>query len=64
VEHLFSPRWCAKIEYQYINLGDDRLSTTAGGALSTTATLDAEHKYHTVRLGLNYHFDRGYEPLK
>jgi outer membrane immunogenic protein len=66
VERLFSPRWSGKIEYQYIDLGDDKLSTTAGftTAGNTTATLDAEHKYHTIRVGLNYHFDRGYEPLK
>jgi outer membrane immunogenic protein len=65
VEHLFSPRWSAKIEYQYIDLGDDKLSATAGsGGNKAEATLDAEHKYHTVRVGLNYHFDRGYEPLK
>ncbi|MGA7326938.1 MAG: porin family protein, partial [Rhodomicrobium sp.] len=61
VEHLFNPRWSAKIEYQYIDLGSDKLSTTAG---LSSATLDAEHVYNTVRIGLNYHFDRGYEPLK
>jgi outer membrane immunogenic protein len=65
VEHLFSPRWSAKIEYQYIDLGDDKLSAAAGvNNINSAATLDAEHKYHTVRAGLNYHFDRGYEPLK
>jgi outer membrane immunogenic protein len=65
VEHLFNPRWSVKAEYQYIDLGSDKLSTTAGGgAFGAAATLDAEHAYHTVRIGLNYHFDRGYEPLK
>jgi outer membrane immunogenic protein len=68
VEHLFSPRWSAKIEYQYIDLGSDKLTAVipvihpqGSGAI---ATLDAEHQYHTVRVGLNYHFGTVYEPLK
>jgi outer membrane immunogenic protein len=61
LEHYFNPRWSGKVEYQYINLGDDKLTLTDG---VNSATLDAEHKYHTIRVGLNYHFDRGYEPLK
>jgi outer membrane immunogenic protein len=61
VEHYFNPRWSGKIEYQYLDLGSDRFSISKGGA---SATLDAEHKYNTVRLGLNYHFGAGYEPLK
>ena len=56
VEHFFSPRWSGKVEYQYIDLGSDKLSTTTGGVYGTAATLDAEHTYNTVRLGLNYHF--------
>src|SRR5262249_2163975 len=54
VEHLFSSRWSAKIEYQYIDLGDDKLSSTiidAHNRVLATATLDAEHTYHTVRVG-------------
>ena len=60
------PRRLVKAEYQYIDLGSDKLSTTAaaGTAYETTATLDAEHEYNTVRLGLNYHILGGYEPLK
>jgi outer membrane immunogenic protein len=66
VEHLFSPRWSAKIEYQYIDLGDDKLSIAVAPAKFTAAaaTLDAEHTYHTVRIGLNYHISPAYVPLK
>lgn len=66
VEHLLNPRWSVKAEYQYIDLGSDKLSTTAAGgtAYETTATLDAEHAYHTVRLGVNYHLHEDYAPLK
>jgi outer membrane immunogenic protein len=61
VEHFFSLRWSGKVEYQYIDLGDDKLSTSATHA---GATFDAEHTYNTVRVGLNYHIAPGYEPLK
>jgi outer membrane immunogenic protein len=65
VEHLFSPSWSVKAEYQYIDLGSDKLSTTAGNpGYEASATLDAEHTYNTVRLGLNYHIGNTDEPLK
>lgn len=63
VEQMFSPRWSAKLEYQYIDLGSDKLFTTACCGLAA-ATLNAAQTYHTIRLGLNYHLDGGYEPLK
>jgi outer membrane immunogenic protein len=62
VEHLFNPKWSVKVEYQYIDLGSDKLSATIPNI--AIGTLDAEHKYNTVRLGVNYHFLPGYEPLK
>jgi outer membrane immunogenic protein len=66
VEHLLNPRWSVKAEYQYIDLGGEKLSATAdqGTIYEATATLDAEHAYHTVRLGLNYHLHDEYAPLK
>ncbi len=65
VEHLFNPSWSVKAEYQYIDLGSDKLSATAGNpGYTASAALDAEHVYNTVRLGLNYHFGNTYEPLK
>lgn len=65
VEYLFSHRWSAKVEYQYIDLGSDKLSaTTSSTPWTSTATLDAEHAYSTVRVGINYHVLPSYEPLK
>lgn len=57
VEHIFTPTWSAKAEYQYINLGTDSLK-------DGSATADFNHEYNTIRLGLNYHILPGYEPLK
>ena len=52
--HLFNPRWPVKAEYHHVDLGSDKLSATAdqGTIYEAAATLDAEHAYHTVRLGL------------
>ncbi|MGA7323491.1 MAG: outer membrane beta-barrel protein [Rhodomicrobium sp.] len=57
LEYAFTPAWSGKVEYQYINLDDDSLALNG-------VTADFNHEYNTVRVGLNYHFNRGYEPLK
>jgi outer membrane immunogenic protein len=66
IEHKLTPSVSVKAEYQYIDLGSDRITTTAGYAPynDASATLDARHTYHTARVGLNYHVGQGYEPLK
>jgi outer membrane immunogenic protein len=68
LEYAFSPAWSLKGEYQYIDLrkfnqgfGVD-LGVNTGN--SATAVSNSENIYHTVRVGLNYHFGMGYEPLK
>lgn len=63
VEYLLGRVWSVKAEYQFIDLGSDSLSgVSAKGVPFTTSELDTY--YHTVRLGVNYHLDHGYEPLK
>ena len=57
VEYAFNPSWSGKVEYQYINLGNDAVTNTPDSATFN-------HEYNTVRLGLNYHVLPGYEPLK
>jgi len=71
VEHYILPGWSVKAEYQYLDLGSDKLSAFAGPTTLTAAStgnasgsLDAEHTYHTVRIGLNYHILPDYQPLK
>jgi outer membrane immunogenic protein len=70
LEYLLTPAWSLKAEYQHIDLGDSSIKGTilvysdafvAGGALTTNKI---DHTYDTVRVGLNYHFGRDYEPLK
>jgi outer membrane immunogenic protein len=67
VEWAFLPGWSVKVEYFYVDLGDTTLSTSAmgvrGAAPFTTtgpafaATQTSSTRFHTVRAGLNWHFN-------
>ncbi len=60
VEYKFTPAWSVKAEYQYIDLGSEKLTDSSG---AVTNPLDAT--LQTARVGLNYRFGGGgYEPLK
>jgi outer membrane immunogenic protein len=63
VEYKINPAWSLKAEYQYIDLGTAKLNglETTGAAAGTT---NLDTNFSTVRLGLNYRFGGGYEPLK
>ncbi len=76
VEFALRPNWSLKLEYQYLNFGDH----SAAGAVTSifnnycapptittnalAANFDAD--VHTVRVGLNYHFNapQRHDPLK
>ena len=69
LEYKFTPSWSIKSEYQYIDLGSTRLSSTfnptgAAGDTETVRTNSIDHNFHTVRVGINYHLGQDYEPLK
>jgi outer membrane immunogenic protein len=51
LEYAFDPRWSAKVEYLYADLGGQ---STQEGAFDHTSL-----KIQTVKLGLNYKFDLG-----
>lgn len=53
IEWAFTDNWSTKLEYQYIDLEDTRLTGFAGGGRYDTK-IDPD--FHTVRLGLNYRF--------
>ncbi len=63
IEYKITPSWSLKGEYQYINLGNDNLTgiDSTGAAVRTN---DLDTNLHTARVGLNYHFGGGYQPLK
>lgn len=61
-EYLVSPKWSVKAEYQFIDLGS--YGYTVAATTPSYGHLDSDHKYNTVRFGINYHVAPGYEPLK
>jgi outer membrane immunogenic protein len=60
VEYKFNPAWSLKAEYQFISL--DASDFNGPGALGAFERNTTE--VNTVRVGVNYHFGSGYEPLK
>ncbi len=46
IEYALTDQWSTKLEYQYIDLEDERLN----------ATDKLDNDFHTVRVGLNYRF--------
>ncbi|MBI4723484.1 MAG: porin family protein [Rhodomicrobium sp.] len=61
IEFKINPAWSLKGEYQYIDLGSEKLTDAA----NTFSTDSLDTSFQTVRLGLNYRFGGGgYEPLQ
>ena len=63
VEFKITPSWSLKGEYQYIDLGSQTLNGIDTTGASVTAT-GPESSFSTVRVGLNYRFSGGPQPLK
>jgi outer membrane immunogenic protein len=67
LEYAWSPAWSLKGEYQYLDLRSANVSAAVppdNQGNSASAASFGDHTYHTARVGLNYHFAPGYEPLK
>lgn len=58
VEYYFpQTAWSVKAEYQFIDLGSNRLFVTSDNSADhAEATTQFDHRYHTFRIGVNYHF--------
>ncbi len=69
VEHALDSNWSVKLEYQYIDLGEDKVASDGffiGTRRLTDESVKTEYDtdFHTVRIGVNYRFDSAPEPLK
>jgi len=60
IEYKVTPAWSLKGEYQYIDLGSEKLTD----AENIPATNSLDTSFQTVRLGLNYRFGGSSDPLK
>lgn len=61
-EYMLSRGWSIKAEYQHFDFGsqDFNVTTAGGDAFRFKEDLRAD----TAKIGINYHFNNGYEPLK
>ena len=50
LEYLFTPSWSAKAEYMYTSLGSENYNLL--GEQLPSGTID----FHTIKVGVNYHF--------
>ena len=63
LEYKINPAWSLKGEYQYVDLGSVTVSGVSNNGLSFSSS-SIDTNFHTVRVGVNYQFGRGYDPLK
>ncbi|MDC7788862.1 porin family protein [Rhodoplanes sp. TEM] len=56
LEYAFLPNWSAKIEYNYIDLGDDRVTFTYTPAQTFGTSGADDLTLHVVKAGINYRF--------
>jgi outer membrane immunogenic protein len=66
IEYKLGGNWSGKIEYLHLDFGSVGGSTTFtyNAKTSTSVSHSADLKADIVQAGLNYHFNRAYEPLK
>lgn len=55
LEYMFAPAWSAKVEYQYYNFGTTNVAFAPAGP----TYLSYKDDLHTVKVGVNYHFNWG-----
>lgn len=60
LEWAFAENWSAKVEYKYLDFGEESLDATlfdiGGIPAGLTEETEAELGFHTVKLGVNYRF--------
>jgi outer membrane immunogenic protein len=57
IEWAFLPNWSAKVEYLYVDLGrsNDLVGPAFGPVAGIVSQTGVQNRFHTVRVGLNYH---------
>ena len=61
IEYLFAPAWSVKAEYQYFDFGKENYSFGIGAA---DYRWSSELTINTFKVGINYHLNQVYAPLK
>jgi outer membrane immunogenic protein len=64
-EYLFTPKWSAKLEWNYVNFDSFQWTNAHNGNFDCTGiNCSTDAKFSVVRAGLNYHIGSIYETLK
>ena len=60
-EYAFAQNWSAKLEYNYLDFGTERVTFNSNGVIPGQLPFDDDvrRKIQTVKVGLNYRFDWG-----
>jgi len=64
VEYAFAPNWSAKIEYNYMDFGNESYGFPIASGfvndrrLTISGTTDIDQKLHLIKAGINYRFSR------
>ena len=59
IEYAFAGNWSARLEYDFIDLGTDRVNFSATGTAllpNTFTNWDLVNRVHEITLGINYRF--------
>ena len=61
IEYAFAQNWSAKVEYNYMDFGTERILFNPNGAVPGLLPFDDDirQRIQTVKVGLNYKFDWG-----
>jgi outer membrane immunogenic protein len=55
-EYGFAPRWSAKLEYDYLDFGTNRVRLDCPGCMAGFFNKDITQHIHVVKVGVNYRF--------
>lgn len=61
IEHAYDANWSVKLEYNYIDFGEDDITVTED---DRRAIFDVDQDMHVVKIGLNYRFGDVREPVE
>jgi outer membrane immunogenic protein len=59
LEYAFGNNWSAKVEYNYLDLGNKNINFVNATPVQPSNSFDIDQKMHVVKFGVNYRFDWG-----
>jgi outer membrane immunogenic protein len=63
VEYGFTPNWSLKLEYNYMDFGNDTFDLVIPGTGTIFTVADIDQQVHVLKGGINYRFNWGKAPV-